>query len=189
MPPHHHSGHRSRPRHFGTRNIVNYVYEEPECYCDGEPCLCPPRDVGALERNNPIPAGIYSVDLPNDKVQVFRDWQQGRSAVKVLKTNDNGSFSWILFSVSVPTIWAQGIGFPDHAQATDERPQAFIPEKDTLDKIADAVSIPGVASGIYVLGFVGAGLLLYLNRKEIFQSGIKQVRRIRDSRSRRNSSP
>ncbi len=185
MPPHH-SHSIGRRSHFRGGNRVIY-YDTPEvvCYCDGVPCLCP-RDTGELERSNPIPAGIYSVDLPNAKVPIFRDWQQGRSSVKVLKTNDNGEFSWILFSVSVPTIWATGIGFPDHAKATDERPQAFTPTTDPLDKLANSInefSAP-IVSGMTVIGVVGAGLLLYLNRKELFENVSTRVRNYRASRSR-----
>ncbi len=126
-------------------------------------------DTGALERRNPLPAGIYSVDLRNDQVDEFRRWQQGRSSVKVLKTNDDGQFSWMLFSVSSPTLWAQGIGFPEIAKLSDEKPQAFEPTKDVLDQIADALPSPAAAlSSIYLIGFVGAGLLAYVYRKELF---------------------
>lgn len=142
-------------------------------------------DVGALERQNPLPIGFYSVDLPNDKVSEFRRWQQGRSAVKVLKTNDNGSFSWLLFSVSTPTVWASGLGFPSKAKATDERPQTFEPTKDPLDQIADALPSPAAfAIPSYIVTVAGVGLALYLFRKDIFESGKRSIRKFRDSRRR-----
>jgi hypothetical protein len=144
-------------------------------------------DVGALERQNPLPIGFYSVDLPNDKVPEFRRWQQGRSAVKVVKTNDNGEFSWLLFSVSAPTVWASGLGFPSIAKATDERPQAFEPTKDPLDQIADALPSPAAfAIPAYMTTVVGVGLALYLFRKDIFESGRKQISKLRNSRRRRD---
>ncbi len=146
-------------------------------------------DVGALERSNPLPVGIYSVDLRNDQVPEFRRWQQGRSAVKVLKTNDNGSFSWLLFSVSAPTLWASGLGFPSIAKATDERPQAFEPVKDPLDQIADALPSPAAfAIPSYLVTVAGVGLALYLFRKDIFESGKRSIRQFRASRRRRAES-
>lgn len=142
--------------------------------------------MGALERQNPLPAGAYSVDLRNDQVPEFRRWQQGRSSVKVLKTNDNGQFSWILFSVSAPTVWASGLGFPSIAKASDERPQAFEPTKDPLDQIADALpSAAAFTIPSYIVTVAGVGLALYLFRKDIFESGKTYVRNIRDSRRRR----
>ena len=125
----------------------------------------------SLERRNPLPPGFYSVDLPNSLVPEFRRWQEGRSSVKVLKTNDDGDFSWILFSVSAPTMWADAkvLGFPEIAKPTDEKPQAFEPTKDIIDQIAETLPSPAaVASAAYMVGFVGVGLVLYLYRKELF---------------------
>jgi hypothetical protein len=165
--------------------------ESPLCpFCGGvgeHDIRCPARDVGALERQNPLPASIYSVDLPNDKVPEFRRWQQGRSSVKVLKTNDDGEHSWILFSVSQPTVWASGLGFPEISKATDERPQAFEPEKDPLDKLGDKLPKPeDFAITAYMGGFIAVGLGLYLFRKEIFSNVKQRLRSSRGSRSRRD---
>lgn len=143
-------------------------------------------DVGALERSNPLPVGIYSLDVPNAKFPEFRRWQQGRSAVKVLKTNDDGEFTWLLFSVSAPTLWASGLGFPNKAKLSDEKPQAFEPTKDPLDQIADALPSPAAfAIPSYLLTTVGVGLALYLFRKDIFESGRSKLRQFRDSRRSR----
>jgi hypothetical protein len=125
----------------------------------------------ALERRNPLPAGFYSVDLPNNLVPEFTRWRSGRSSVKVLKTNDDGEFSWILFSVSSPTQWgdARVLGFPDISKPTDEKPQAFEPSKDILDQIAETLPSPAqAAEAIYMVGFIGIGLVAYLYRKELF---------------------
>ena len=146
-------------------------------------------DTGALERQNPLPVGIYSVDLRNDQVPEFRRWQQGRSAVKVLKTNDNGSFSWVLFSVSSPTLWATGLGFPSIAKATDERPQAFEPTKDPTDQIADALPSPAAfAIPSFLLTTVGIGLAIYLFRNELFENAKRRISDYRSARSRRDKS-
>lgn len=146
-------------------------------------------DTGALERQNPLPVGIYSVDLRNDQVPEFRRWQQGRSAVKVLKTNDNGEFSWLLFSVSAPTLWATGLGFPSIAKESDERPQAFEPTKDPLDQIADALPSPAAfAIPSYILTFAGIGLAIYLFRNEIFEDAKRRVRNVRPPWRRRAES-
>ena len=133
----------------------------------------------ALERRNPLPVGFYSVDLPDSLVPEFRRWQQGRSAVKVLKTNDDGDFSWILFSVSAPTQWdARTLGFPEIAKATDEKPQAFEPTKDILDQIGDALPSPAaVAGSLYMIGFIGLGLAAYVYRKELFGHVRKRISR------------
>ena len=140
-------------------------------------------DTGALERQNPLPAGIYSVDLRNDQVPEFRRWQQGRSAVRVLKTNDNGSFSWILFSVSSPTVWdAKTLGFPSIAKSTDERPTAFEPVKDPLDQIADALPTPATfAIPSFILTIGGIGLAIYLFRNELFENVKRRIRNVRTS--------
>lgn len=140
----------------------------------------------SLERQNPIPIGFYSVDLPNELVPLFRDWQQGRSSVRVLKTNDDGQFSWILFQVTSPTIrWADNrLGFPDSAKPTDEKPQAFEPSPDIVDQIIKALPSPAATvSTLYLVGFVGVGLTAYLFRKELFGYGI---RKYRSARSRRD---
>lgn len=142
----------------------------------------------ALERRNPLPAGTYSVDLPNKLFPIFDNWRQGnKGTVKVIKTNDDREFSWVLFSVSAPTQWADArqIGFPEIAKPTDEKSQAFEPTKDVLDQIADV--LPSAASGVatlYLVGFVGVGLAAYLFRKELFNYGATRVRKLRHSRGR-----
>lgn len=160
-------------------------YYGPQCPCGLVPCLCPISDTGALERRNPLPIGVYSVDLPNNLVPEFRRWQQGRSAVRVLKTHDDGQHSWLLFSVSAPTIWATGMGFPSIAKETDEKPQAFEPSKDPLDVIAGVLpSREATISTFYMGGFIAVGLALYLYRKEIFDYGVSKATRIRASGNR-----
>jgi len=112
----------------------------------------------------------------------------------VLKTNDNGSFSWLLFSVSSPTLWATGLWFPSIAKATDERPQAFEPEKDPLDKISDSVKegldrvlgivrdpVGAATPSLPFLLLISAGIATYVYRKEIFEYGKRGISNARSS--------
>lgn len=136
-----------------------------------------------LERRNPLPVGFYSVDLRNDQIPEFRRWQEGRSAVKVLKTNQDEQFAWILFQVSAPTMWADPkiLGFPSIAKVTDEKPEAFEPTPDLVDQIIK--TLPGqvaTASAITIMTVVGIGLGVYIFRKELFDYGIRKYRSARN---------
>lgn len=115
----------------------------------------------AVERRNPLPAGVYSIDLPNKLVPGFTSWRRSHGpAVRVVKTNDNGAFSWLLFTVSSPVPWADSkvYGFPSIAKAADERPQAFEPTKDVSDRIADGLPSPETLTSLLWIVGIGFGL-------------------------------
>lgn len=135
-----------------------------------------------LERRNPLPPGFYSVDLRNDQVPLFTAWRR-EHGVQVLKTNDDGQFSWLLFEVKTPTPWADAtkLGFPSIAKQTDEKPQAFEPTPDLVDQVIKA--LPGevaTASAITLLTVVSIGLGVYIFRKELFDYGIRKYRSARN---------
>ena len=188
MPPHrarshsHSSGHR-----FFRGHRTVYLYEEPECYCDGVPCLCPPRDTSGLVRTPILTAGFYWYDAPAAQAPGFHQWLKDNSAlVKVRKTTaaaDTDPFGtvvnghlWVLFEVLFPVQWldATKFGFPNSA-TKDTGPDVVSsgaePQKDTLDQIADKAKeivpfLAPVSSGVLVIGgLVGLG---YIFRKELF---------------------
>ncbi len=138
-----------------------------------------------LERRNPIPPGIYQLDVVRKNLAAFLEWRKdNRDAVKVRKTEDNlgnvadvatGAPSgfipvWFLFEVSNlrPVFWeATKFGFPSTAPQglSTNRVPGFEPEKDALDQIADALPRPETTIRLVVWG--GAALLAFLIYREL----------------------
>lgn len=197
---HHHS------RHIRTRPVIKYYYSEPECYCDGEPCICLPNDTGALVRDTILTKGFYWYDANPEQAPGFLAWlRDNASLVKARKSTtsiDTSPFSvltggakahiWTLFEVLFPVPWldAKQFGFPNTATKDTDvtiSSSGAEPQEDVVDQIADGVKkiapfLAPVSSGVLVLGgLVGLG---YIFRKELFSHGLKQVRRLRPSRNR-----
>lgn len=202
--PHHHSKPVIRSRYIRTRPVVNYYYSEPECYCDGEPCICPP-DTAGLARDPILTKGFYWYDANPAQAPGFLAWLRDNSSlVKSRKSTtsiDTSPFSvltggakahiWTLFEVLFPVPWldAKQFGFPNTATADTDvtiSSRGAEPTEDALDTVANGVKkimpfLAPVSSGVLVIGgLVGLG---YIFRKELFH-GLKQVRHIRRSRSR-----
>lgn len=192
---HPHTRH-SYSRRFSPRVRNVYLYPQTECYCDGDPCLCPP-DTAGLARDPVLVKGFYWYDAPPAQAPGFQAWLvQNAALVKVRKTVTSADTSvfgspnahiFVLFEVLFPVPWldAKQFGFPNTADKDTDvtvTSSGAEPQKDPLDKIADGVKevIPflgPVSSGVLVAG--GLVGLAYIFRKELFSYGIKQVRRVR----------
>lgn len=207
MPPRLRSHHiRIRPRQHRLYSAQNFYYESPRCFCDGEPCLCPPvTDTGAIVRDKILSPGFYWYDAPAKQAPGFQGWLRDNSAlVKVRKTStsvDDSIFSlfsgpklhiWALFEVLFPVPWldAAQYGFPNTADKDTDSTVASSgaePQKDPIDRIADSVKdvvpfLAPVSSGLLVFGgLVGIG---YIFRKEIFSNVVTRVRKHRPARGR-----
>ena len=213
MPPHshgHHShGHHISPHRFRGRDSHFYLYEEPQCYCDGVPCLCPPLDTAGLFRDPILPKGFYWYDAPPAQAPGFNLWLMTtaplgvkvRKSVTAADTDPLGAVVnghvWALFEVTtnpVPWLDATKFGFPNTATASTDSTvvsSGADPQKGVLDQVADSVKgIPkflGDASPVVLIG--GAiGLGIYFFRKELFSYGQNRVRKFQSSRGRRAKS-
>lgn len=130
----------------------------------------------ALERRNPLPAGIYWIDVANVKAKDLHRWRTANKAtVRVIKTREDQDlgFTWLLFEVSTPTPWADArvFGFPNIAEKgkDTEFVAAFSPSKNVLDQIADAAPRPETFSKLLWVGAFGLAAYLayvYLPRRE-----------------------
>lgn len=123
-----------------------------------------------LERSNPVPPGVYWVDVPEPRMATFNGWlARNVATVKVVKVgspntgeyvdifgvqlptgNDPTRVYWVLFEVLAPTFW-EGPGFPTVAvkgKATNlgdtaQKPSPLDTPTNTLTIIA-----AGVAGGL-----------------------------------------
>lgn len=101
-----------------------------------------------LERRNPLPPGVYHIDVMGKNLPAFIAWRSShKDAVKVRKTQEDESskIAWILFEVTRGVDWdSKAFGFPNVAErglSTDRVP-SFEPTKDVLDQLADALPKP-----------------------------------------------
>jgi len=122
----------------------------------------------ALERRNPLPPGLYWVDVHgDDKIHAFNKWvkQDSIRVRKVRATEDPTgqwpSGNWYLFEVLAPTQW-DGPGLPTIAENLDleaedtvQRPAPEEPLEWSLPSPGKALAVAGgvaLAAGIgYVL--------------------------------------
>lgn len=111
-----------------------------------------------LQRQNPLPIGRYWQDIFASKWPSFHQWLKdnaskihvevtestAKTAGDVLDSDGNEAREFVIFTVKSPVTWDQkSWGFPTVAtpdvkssRDTVQRPD---PEKDPLDKLADAV--------------------------------------------------
>lgn len=134
----------------------------------------------AVERDNPLPRGIYWVDVPGPEQAAFRGWlnlHAGPGHVRVLRTRSTEArdewpaVDWYLFEVQQPVQW-DGPGFPSIAEQGEETtPEDTVdrppPEPGPLEQFEDAVTegagkTIGVVAGTAAIGSV---IYLLLRRK------------------------
>jgi hypothetical protein len=196
MRGHHSSGNRGIRHHLHSgRDNVFYLYEEPECLCNGIPCQCP--DTGALTsgqvmRTNPIPAGRYWVDVFGFNIPLAAAWFKGMSGLGV-HVNATEHFpstevpevrDWYLFTYTpvngVPVVWDQKtFGFltiagPEVKSSADTASTPPLPldplnELETFaESVGALVGVTSKAGAIALTGglFIGAGYLLFELIKE-----------------------
>ena len=180
--------------HSGRDNVF-YLYEEPQCFCDGAPCICP--DTGALIsgqviRTNPIPAGRYWVDVFGVNIPSAAAWFKGMSGLGVHvdatehfpATELRNIRDWYLFTYTpvngVPVTWDQKtFGFltvagPEVKSSADTASGPSLPldPLNELETFAESVgALVGVTSKAGALAltaglFIGGGYLLLQLVKE-----------------------
>lgn len=151
----HHRGRSGRDSHF-------YLYEEPICYCNGIPCLCPP-DTGSLdasgspkpntlERRSPLPAGHYWFDAFGMNIPKADNWLKAFAGLGVhvdatehFPSTDLASVrTWYLFTYAptggVPVVWDTSLGYPTVAdssiKSSGDTSSATLP-LDPLDELSN----------------------------------------------------
>lgn len=124
----------------------------------------------SLERRNPLPVGVYQLDVPAKNVRRFIDWRAShKDSVKARKTQEEPAFLWVLFEVLSPVDWdAKLFGFPSTATLQTDRVPGFEPTKDPLDQIADNLPKPGaIAEGFKWMLWGGVALGAFLIYREL----------------------
>lgn len=127
----------------------------------------------ALEKRNPVPPGVYWIDVWGDNRAKFLEWT-ALPTIQVRKTrsyeaiDDWPARDWLLFEVVTPTAWPnlKGIGFPTiapkglqtEAEDTAQRPDPPKPS-DYLPSFSGFGKVLLVAAG--AAGSVGAVWLIY----------------------------
>ena len=146
----------------------------------------------ALERRNPLPPGRYWMNLLGEQSQEFTAGVKGLNdahpgLVTVVATshhdaNETGNgevaYDWVLFTVGGNgAAWdQQAIGIPNIAgpEVTQESDtiQRPAPEKDTLDKIGDALpTVQGLTHTLVNIATAGVALFLLI---QILKSSTKR---------------
>lgn len=125
----------------------------------------------ALERRNPLPPGVYHIDVMAKNLPAFIAWRTShKDRVKVRKTHEDSGIAWLLFEVTGGVDWdSKAFGFPSIAEQglSTERPAAFEPTKDILDQVADKLPAPSTTVAVILWG--GAALAAFLIYRELKQ--------------------
>lgn len=123
-----------------------------------------------LERRNPLPPGVYHIDVMGAKLPAFAAWRSShRESVKVRKTEEDASskIAWILFEVTRGVDWdSKTFGFPNVAEQglSTVRVPSIEPTKDVLDQLADSLPKP---ADLRWLAWGAAGIVAFLIYREI----------------------
>lgn len=126
----------------------------------------------AVERANPLPRGVYWVDVIEKDFASFNAWlASAEDAVRVVKTTHTDATSfpysepareWILFEVREPVEWL-GPGLPTIASKgentnQDDTVQRPPPEPDT--DILDSLGKSALSGSIGLIVGIGVGLMV-----------------------------
>ena len=128
----------------------------------------------ALERANPLPEGIYWVDVFSKDFESFRAWLSYHDdKVRVISTQSfpmsgmmgTPARDWYLFKVLEPVTW-EGPGYPDIAESeeltseeTGERPA---PPKEPVERLEEVLEIPVKVGGTILFGGAAAVAVYFL---------------------------
>ena len=131
----------------------------------------------ALERKNPLPLGVYWIDIFSKDMKSFRAWiAKNKGKVRVLKTESfpmSGTWNypardWYLFETTAPVAW-EGPGFPDIAKNrkliasdTSVRPP---PPKGPVEQLEEAVGTAKTGAAVLIGSALALGALILLTRK------------------------
>lgn len=134
--------------------------------CNCIDLVSPTYSVGKLERNNPLPAGQYWIDVVGLKAQEhFAAWRfENKDALLILVYENydaQGDFparDWVKFEVKTPVPWnAVQLGFPN-----------IIEPEDSIDTSSDTATNPtneeigvcDIACQVEKVGWVVGGVLV-----------------------------
>jgi len=119
----------------------------------------------SIERRNPLPKGVYWVDVFGEDVRPFIEWTK-QGAVRVRKTREYSDPSgyWFLFETTEPTAW-KGPGFPTVAE---HGAKTVYEDTSTADEAISAVKKRSAGWGVKLFwGGLGLGALYILvNRRQ-----------------------
>lgn len=127
----------------------------------------------ALERRNPLPPGLYWLDVFGDNRAKFEAWRKlNASLVRVVTSESFDSEpprDWVKLEVLSPAPWdARTFGFPtiikpgEPVNSSGDTVQRPPPEKDPLDSLGDALSGESFGKLAVFVG-LGIGLILVAN--------------------------
>lgn len=139
----------------------------------------------AIERRNPLPVGLYWVDVFQPDWERFNSWLAKWSAEtnvvrsEQFSSNEGGpAREWVLFEVLVPDTvqWLKGLGFPtiagDRELTSDDTVQKPPPEQPPLDGWFEGDFLGGSSAGKgssivpwVIVGGLGAVALAYGAKK------------------------
>ncbi len=130
--------------------------------------------MAGVERQNPLPAGRYWVDVFQPDADTFGAWLSSNKATVTVRATEHYDTTppgdWYLFEVTVPTPW-HGPGFPTVADSsvtsagdTVQRPDP-VPSISTQieQELADLKSTSKATAwiGVAMLAVVGGALVVY----------------------------
>ena len=126
-------------------------------------------------KTDPLPVGVYWYAVADVKQPGFDAWVRLSPGVTVLRSvqekpgtlahklgDPDIFYTWILFAVTEPSVWPEGLGFPNVAEKGEETEredtiQEPPPERDFLDELPTSADI---AKGFSTLAWVlGLGLV------------------------------
>lgn len=137
-------------------------------YVDGHRVIA----LGAVERQNPLPAGRYWIDIFDKDSDAFGAWLSSNKVTVVVRATEHFESTptrdWYLFEVKVPTPW-NGPGFPtvaapnvttssDTAQRPDPPPSVTDQIEELLNSEKQFVKTSAWI-GVAVVAVVGGALL------------------------------
>ena len=111
-----------------------------------------------LERRNPLPKGVYWVDVQQKDQAAFDAWlsaNTGRVGVRVSEgKNSDPPLTWVLFEVREPAPWNTQFGYPTIAQGETS-------QEDTVSRPPPEPAFDwGIFSGVAAAGLVPLALFL-----------------------------
>lgn len=132
----------------------------------------------ALERENPLPVGVYWLDVWEKDQAMFRKWlADNREKVEVIRTASHKRTSeypardWYLFKTHEPVRW-EGPGFPTIAtedlqeHETADRPPPPKPTIERLEEAAEKVTTAGTGLLVTLAAVLGIGYVITRGKKK-----------------------
>lgn len=148
-------------------------------YLNGHRVIRLGMGLGKVERQNPIPAGRYWVDVFANDSDAFGAWISSNRPTVAVRTTEHfdsdPSRDWYLFDVSAPTPW-HGPGFPtiagpnvtsstDTAQRPDPPPSIETQIEQMLESSKTTAQTTAWIAGAALAVVVGGLIVYYVPRR------------------------